>query len=489
MSVLTSDKIVARILNRRGSRINLPQPLEPGEMGWCLDTKQLYVGLDEMHSIAAVQTFNGINDATVNAFLNNDIIMFSTPFIRLLTPTIETNDVPHELNALDKLSEIPASSFLLENNRYAINSLESKIRIINQFRSLIPDLIGAGNYPVTYLYDWEKTQPVTATATATLSGGQISTVTVTNNGLGYFNNEAPIVTVTGNGTNGAVSATVNQNGTLSLNIDNAGSGYTTISLTIAAPQTIAEMTPDLYRFNFIVGIENSYPSMSTFITDLNDDSIPTKMFVQCLQDTDGYQIAFYSADIAGAGGYGYTLSNGLVYLPAIRRATNLAGIINKLSDPTGNGLVTTKQNVEILTEYSSLPMPAIQLLSYKLDPSGTYVNVENDGSDILYNSATLQFDTNINDVQVLNYSVVSSDKLCLRVGTLTIKTLYTGSVIIDDEYTENRDPSITPLMLSGPDISFSHTNASGVVTITYKHNFATPVYLRISSKEWNSFII
>lgn len=498
MTILKSDKLVARILNRRGNRVNLPQPLEPGELGWCLDTKQLFVGLDSQNAIAAIQAFSGVVDADVNTVLNNDVVMFTTPYIRLLTPAVETNSIPDEKAALEKLSQFPPSSFLLENNRYAINALESKIRIISQFRSLIPSLIGAGNYPVTYLYDVETASPVTATATATLNAGAIDTVTVTNHGLGYFNGEVPIVTVVGDGVDGEVSALVDNQGNITLTIVDPGTGYTNITLTISAPQTITEMTTELYRFNFIVGVDNSYTTMSTFITDLNDDTSPTMMFVQCDEDINGYQIAFYTAGIAGTTlgmqPYNYVMNDGILYLPSVRRSTNLAGIINKLE--SGTGLVTTKQNVEILTEYSSDLLATLlqsilesNMLSYKLPPSPTYVNIENDGSDPLYDSTILQYDVFTTDVQIIDYSLMTSDKKVLRTGKLSVKTLDTGVSVLDDEFTENRDPSITSLAMSGPDFSFNYTYSLGTLTLTYSHNFATDVYLRISTRLWNSFVL
>ena len=40
------DFTVSRIQNRRGKRRDLPQPLDPGEFGLCIDTKQLFIGAD-----------------------------------------------------------------------------------------------------------------------------------------------------------------------------------------------------------------------------------------------------------------------------------------------------------------------------------------------------------------------------------------------------------------------------------------------------------
>ena len=37
---------IARLQNRRGDKKDLPQPLSPGELGLCKDTKELFIGLD-----------------------------------------------------------------------------------------------------------------------------------------------------------------------------------------------------------------------------------------------------------------------------------------------------------------------------------------------------------------------------------------------------------------------------------------------------------
>ena len=490
MTVLNNDKLVARILNRRGNRINLPQPLEPGEIGWCLDTKQIFVGLDSQNSIAAIQTYNGVTDAQVNDILSTDVIMFSTPYIRLLTPAAEniTNSNPHEKNALDQLAEIAASSFLLENNRYAISSLESKIRIINQIRTSLPTFIGSGNYPVTYLYDWQTTLPAAATATATVALGEIDVITVTYDGIGYLNGETPLVTVTGDGVGAIVTALV-VDGVMQLTYTPAsGSGYTTATLTIDPPATISGMTPDLYSFNFIVGVENNFPSMAGLITDLNTD--PAFIFVQTETDL-GYPITFTSpAALASTAPYSYVVASGVEYFSSVRAATNMAGIINKLSDPTGNGLVTTKQNVELLTEYSVIngggPIAEVAL-NYRLPASPIFTNIENDGSDPLYSSATLSFDVTTNNIQKIQYSISDFAGLILREGTLSVKTLSTGVAVLDDDYNENRDVSVLAPP-AGPDFSFSYTYSLGMITLTYKHNFATDALLRTFTKQWISYL-
>ena len=65
-------------------------------------------------------------------------------------------------------------------------------------------------------------------------GGTLLSATITSPGSGYFANAA--VTVTGDGSSAAANAEANSTGYITIvNITNAGSGYSDINLTIAAP--------------------------------------------------------------------------------------------------------------------------------------------------------------------------------------------------------------------------------------------------------------
>ena len=80
--------------------------------------------------------------------------------------------------------------------------------------------------------------PRKATATCTISGGAVNSVTVTDPGVGYTS--VPTVTVTpapGGGTNAVLTPTVNASGgsVEGVYITNCGSGYTTAAVAFAAP--------------------------------------------------------------------------------------------------------------------------------------------------------------------------------------------------------------------------------------------------------------
>lgn len=516
MAALKGEKIVARILNRRGSRLNLPQPLEPGELGWCLDTKQLFVGLDSENAIAAIQAFNNVDMDDVNYILNNYVIQIKTPWIRLKTPASPTATNPNEYDALTSLAAIPQSSFVLEHNLANIRAAETKIKIINDMRLKIASLFST--FPATILYDWEEESPAAATATATLLAGQVTGITINSHGRGYLGGQTPTVVITGDGTNATATASVNADtGLVSVVVTNPGSGYTTATVAIQNPSATTAVanlvaggirTTNVFQFTFHVGIGSgthfpTTPTMSAAITSLN---LNTFRFYQDdgTNDVNGFQFCINdSAGVMGINGgvpvdHNYEMTNGLLYLSTMKQTANLAGLINKLAPVDSYGYVTTKQNVEIVTEQSMTLISQMfndflieNPLCYSLPPTASYPTnydpVLNDGSNPLYSSMPLIYDYGINDVQVIEYSLIDDTQKMLRTGKLIINTLDTGVAVVEDEYTENRDGSITPVSSGGPDFDFNATVAGSTVTVEYRHNFVGYVDLKITTRRWKSF--
>lgn len=82
---MADEIIISRIQHRRGLRTNLPQPLRPGEIGFAIDTKELFIGADLTDTEAqiwnrSVQVEPILNaDSIVNGFLNNRIVKLSLP--------------------------------------------------------------------------------------------------------------------------------------------------------------------------------------------------------------------------------------------------------------------------------------------------------------------------------------------------------------------------------------------------------------------------
>jgi len=74
---------------RRGNRVDLPQPLRPGEIGLASDSKEVFIGLDPAIGVTK-QNANGVNINNIvggfsyaNGYLNNNIIRIILPSKRL----------------------------------------------------------------------------------------------------------------------------------------------------------------------------------------------------------------------------------------------------------------------------------------------------------------------------------------------------------------------------------------------------------------------
>jgi hypothetical protein len=79
--------IITRIQNRRGLKQDLPQPLRPGEIGFAIDSRQVFIGSDPGNDSES-NDFNrqSVFEPTLNAkastisIANNNIVFFTVPF-------------------------------------------------------------------------------------------------------------------------------------------------------------------------------------------------------------------------------------------------------------------------------------------------------------------------------------------------------------------------------------------------------------------------
>ena len=80
--------IIARQQQRRGLKQDIPQPLRPGEIGFAVDSQQLFIGTDDRYPFLTPYQNSCVFETTVNArehtisIANNQIIAFTVPFIK-----------------------------------------------------------------------------------------------------------------------------------------------------------------------------------------------------------------------------------------------------------------------------------------------------------------------------------------------------------------------------------------------------------------------
>ena len=87
--------IISRMQQRRGNRIDLPQPLRPGEVALASDSKEIFIGLDpdigvtaqNANSVSVNNITNGFTYA--NSYLNNNFVRLIMPSKRFGTGTFD----------------------------------------------------------------------------------------------------------------------------------------------------------------------------------------------------------------------------------------------------------------------------------------------------------------------------------------------------------------------------------------------------------------
>jgi hypothetical protein len=87
--------IISRMQQRRGNRIDLPQPLRPGEVALASDSKEVFIGLDpdigvtaqNANSVSVNNITNGFTYA--NSYLNNNFVRLIMPSKRFPTSTFD----------------------------------------------------------------------------------------------------------------------------------------------------------------------------------------------------------------------------------------------------------------------------------------------------------------------------------------------------------------------------------------------------------------
>ena len=81
-----ANVIISRIQNRRGLKQDLPQPLRPGELGFAVDSRQLFIGADPDDDISGNYNKISFFESTTNSktitqgIANNNLISFTIPY-------------------------------------------------------------------------------------------------------------------------------------------------------------------------------------------------------------------------------------------------------------------------------------------------------------------------------------------------------------------------------------------------------------------------
>lgn len=580
--IQTGDTVVARIQNRRGYKINLPQPLAPGELGWCIDTKELFIGLDGSTSSTSITVSDqvetqrlldeemtefhskwGYLNGTVNGSVDtNGTTLSEEEFIRnyltlssdeFLTGSTVISDIEENVYALTQLNNaigtsVPAglqpsmvrvTSTEVSNVRKAVVQVtvtggvmtlasntpdplvetDSGLGYFAGDTVYIPNASGlAANFTVTVsddgqgkvqtftvgssmgsgwsmadgTYKLEVTGPdlngkVALADPTVILNGELQTPTVQYGGGEY--RTKPVVEVRGGGAvqDAVVEAQWNQatREVTGFIVISPGSDYTTEPTIVVRPP----LSKTMYRFRYDFGFQLATPSN---ITDINNNlNAATDLFFP--SSTLVSDLPSDQSQILGAGGQGKSVTidasgQAVLVMDTPSQTSAVTTIVNAINS-SADSIAQSSQNVEILTEYSTLPtpppsviIPVEDLESATLIPTGanTWTNVDMDDKLNPGNTIPLTFDPLTTNSIFLRYSVKhASGDTFLRNGFMNVVVFGTET----DLTTTSTEVKASPA-LDSANIYFRTTMVSNQAVVQYWHTFPNNVEFKYATTEW-----
>lgn len=452
MADFEQDVVIARIKNRRGNRVDLPQPLAAGEFGFALDTKQLFIGLDDENTLTGVDLHLGepvSSQDTVNSVLAKQIFEFDLrpEQLNVNKPLVSDPDtLIDELDVLDQLLTYSSTTYVLQTRKDDITALEAEVKLLADVTNEIKQIMLSESIaPETYsiLYDW-----------------------------------IPLLEV------------------------DQPKAY------VDPDTTGLDKTTSYYVFTFHLGLDYDTGSTPPEIDEPTLDRIKTKLNAIPRVDIQanmpgGVTTLNPGADLAF--NRGKEMVSGFLPMPTGRQSSNIAAIVNVYATPSG--LVNTKQNVEILTEFVNLgddPDKLIDsLIEYKLNPNTQTYNdtlpleTQLPPTQIYPLFTPVSDSTNFalifslaeSDVAGIEYSATTLDASFKEFGQLNVvasaqmqlaELSKTSNSIRQSPYASTAD--------DGPNIDFKavYISSNNTVEIQYRHNFDVPVTLKLLVKRWLS---
>ena len=204
-----------------------------------------------------------------------------------------------------------------------VTALISTVTLPRQEIPVYPNFVfnlvdGVSNVQPPIYFSAVLNTPVTATFLATITGGSVTTISITNDGLGYPNGEYALTFSGGSPSTTASAIAVASNGEIqSISISNAGAGYSSApSVTLFLPaKSIQRIIPSNYSHtinnsNQQVYFANAFPPVTagtvvTFSFSSPDNtSTPTKTSIP--QASLTYATGTGWSSIVNQSGYGYT---------------------------------------------------------------------------------------------------------------------------------------------------------------------------------------
>ena len=174
------------------------------------------------------------------------------------------------------------------------------------------------------------------------------------------------------------------------------------------------------------------------------------------------------------------------------QAANVAALVNILSTTYSTGVVVTKQNIEILTEFSAISGGG-GVVSTNGDSFYTDLTTATLTPQVSFTATGISWPLGDTDVQQIEFSAVLNDFITpansyATAGTMTIiSNEQVNESAVNVTSSEVRGGNILPILSAGPVVSFKTIISGTNVVLQYRHDFADDLIFKLKTNRWLSF--
>lgn len=484
-----SDFVVSRIQNRRGNQVDLPQPLRPGELGWCLDTGRLFIGADPAITGAAnpgIQVYPG-QISNAQSIITNQIIQvsYTSGFVFSAFQTY-----------MDQVLTLPLTAV---GNSYVVQGFDSGSGTGNVFVGLtFAQSSHLAGY-ITYINAFGHCSSAAASYTVTSDGTIALSEHDDANAVSYLINYLGSVSTGISNTNLNVEISVKTNDDINdilYNLSSSnlttGSGFTTIA---SYDTTIDDAMILEYSAHYNDSVGNYYQSIgnmmvsgiaaNTVATGTYSTNSSSVISTSLTNGGTGYSGSFtfpvttpvgtkavlrYSTDVISAitvsvvsGGAGYPGSSFTVNCTDagtgtfVITATVVAGVVTSAVAGSPSGTITASQtNINVISPVGVVPTPG----------SGTF---------------TLNATVVAGVITVISASSPSGS-ISPSLSSIALNFPDTNSCAFQNTFSETAQGN----MVSGV-LNFRVIPSSGDILLQYKNTKANTIKFKLLTRRWLSF--
>jgi hypothetical protein len=484
-----TDFIVSRIQNRRGNQVDLPQPLRPGELGWCLDTGRLFIGADPEITGAAspgIQVYAG-QISSAQSIITNQIIQVSY--------TAGFNFVNFQAY-MDQVLTLPLTAV---GNSYVVQGYDSGAGTGNVFVGLtLAQSAHLAGY-LTYINAFGNCTSAAASYTVASDGTITLSAHADANAISYLLNYLGSVSTGISNTNLNVEISVKTNDDInnilydlsSFNLNTGGS----FSTLMTYDASIADAIVLEYSAHYNDAVGNYYQS----IGDMMISGIATNTIATGTYSTNSSSVLSTTLTNGGtgyAGNFTFTVTTPLGTPAVLRYSTDALSAITVTVVSGGSGYPGSSFTVNVTDAGTGtfvitatvvagiVTVASAGSLSGTINPNQTNINVTGGvGTVPTPGGGTFTLNaTVVSGVITVISATGPTGSISPSLSTIALNFPDTNSCAFQNNYSEVAQGSMSSGVLQ-----FKAIPSGGDILLQYKNTKANTIKFKLLTRRWLSF--